>query len=162
MLKSRRFWIGWGLAGLLLAGVVALEYVNLSALEDPSAVETYVATKGKHFIVSRSARESIPPAPEVNSYSMAYGEGLFIAQCSSCHGIDGRSPTDIGQRMYPRAADLGSEHVQAYSNEELFWVIQNGIRLTGMPGLGNTQSDEGIWRVVQFVRTLKDRDRDEG
>lgn len=162
MSKKRRYWIAGGLLVLLLiVGLVALEFVNLSALEEPGAVETYVAAKAKHFLIRRAASEAIPPAPEISPATLAYGQGLFIAECSSCHGIDGHSPSGIGLRMYPRVADLGSEHVQQYSDEELFWIIQNGIRLTGMPGLGDSQSEDTIWRIAQFVRTLKDSGPDE-
>jgi mono/diheme cytochrome c family protein len=56
--------------------------------------------------------------------------------------------------MYPRAADLGSADVQAYSDAELFWIVKNGIRLSGMPAFGNVESEENIWDLVHFVRTL--------
>jgi mono/diheme cytochrome c family protein len=56
--------------------------------------------------------------------------------------------------MYPRAADLGSAEVQRYSDRELFWIVKNGIRLSGMPAFGKVESDEAIWDLVRFVRTL--------
>jgi mono/diheme cytochrome c family protein len=162
MSKKRRYWIAGGLlAVLLIVGLVALELVSLSALEEPGAVETYLATKAKRFLIGRAASDAIPPEPEISPAGLAIGQGQFIALCSSCHGFDGRTPSDIGQRMYPRVVDLGSVQVQQYADEELFWIIRNGIRLTGMPGLGDTQSEETIWRIAQFVRTLKDSPPDE-
>lgn len=166
MLKHRRFWIRGGLLGLVLAGLaglaglVAINLINLSALTEPGGVETYIANQGKHFFVSRAAERTVPAAPKATSSGTSIGEGLFIGACSACHGADGRTPSDIGQRMFPRAADLGSAHVQTYSDKELFWIVKNGIRLTGMPGLGNTQPDENIWRIVQFLRTLKNKPPD--
>ena len=56
--------------------------------------------------------------------------------------------------MYPRAADLTSPGVQWYSDRELFWIVKNGIRLSGMPGFGRVEPDEHIWNLVHFVRTL--------
>ena len=56
--------------------------------------------------------------------------------------------------MYPRAADLTSKQVQSYSDQELFWIINNGIRFTGMPGFGKMETPERIWGLVNYVRTL--------
>ena len=56
--------------------------------------------------------------------------------------------------MYPRPADLTSKQVQSYSDQELFWIIQNGIRFTGMPAFGKAESPDGIWDLVNYVRTL--------
>jgi mono/diheme cytochrome c family protein len=44
--------------------------------------------------------------------------------------------------------------VQRYSDQELFWILKNGIRLSGMPGFGRTESDEHIWTIVLYVRSL--------
>ena len=56
--------------------------------------------------------------------------------------------------MYPRPADLTSKQVQSYSDQELFWIIQNGIRFTGMPAFGKVESPDHIWDMVNYVRTL--------
>lgn len=58
--------------------------------------------------------------------------------------------------MYPRAPDLGSPEVQKLSNPELFWVIRNGIRLSGMPGFGNVLSNDEIWQATYYVRSLRE------
>ena len=59
--------------------------------------------------------------------------------------------------MYPRVLDLSSPAVQRMSDQELFWVIKNGIRLSGMPGFGRIQSDEQIWQLTYYVRSLNNR-----
>ena len=56
--------------------------------------------------------------------------------------------------MYPRVLDLGSPEVQEMSDRELFWVIKNGIRLSGMPGFAKIESDEQIWKLAYYVRSL--------
>ena len=78
----------------------------------------------------------------------------FGGSCATCHGYDGRTPTDIGRSQYPPSPDLGSPAVQKWSDAELFWIIQHGIRLSGMPGFGRIHSDEEIWSLVRFVRSL--------
>jgi len=79
---------------------------------------------------------------------------LFGGRCASCHGLDGRTPTEVGQWMYPRAPDVGSPAVQQWSDAELFWIIKHGIRLTGMPGFGHIHSDDQVWHLVRYVRSL--------
>lgn len=71
-----------------------------------------------------------------------------------CHGEDGRTPTVTGISLYPPAPALNAAPVQAYSDAEIFWVIKNGIRLTGMPGYARTHPDREIWNLVRYVRSL--------
>jgi hypothetical protein len=59
-----------------------------------------------------------------------------------------------GQWMYPRASDLTTKQVQSYSDQELFWIINNGIRFTGMPGFGKVETPTNVWGLVNYVRTL--------
>ena len=68
----------------------------------------------------------------------------------ACHGLDGHKPTDAGRWMYPRAADLTSREVQQYPECELFWIVKNGIRLSGMPAFGKVETDEHIWNLVHY------------
>ena len=152
----RRTWISAGLLAALAAGVlwVVVEKASLSALSDPGPVETSVATAAQRWLVSRSARGPLPPAPPNDAASIANGQMQFGARCAFCHGQDGRSPTDVGRALYPRTLNLSLPAVQGYSDAELFVVIKDGIRLTGMPGFGRIHSDEEIWHLVHYVRNL--------
>ncbi len=139
---------------VLVGGGVMASQFNLSALPEPGRTETLLATKAKHFFVRRASRVGIPPAPTEMLESIKEGDKLFGTECSECHGNSGRKPTDAGRWMHPRAADLGSTEVQMYSDRELFWIVKNGIRLSGMPAFGRVESDEHIWDLVHFVRTF--------
>ena len=126
----------------------------MSAVAEPGRLETYVATRAKRYVVARRAREASPkPRPPLPNPT-AIGGMQFRARCASCHGLDGRTPSEIGRWMYPRASDLGSAPVQEWSDAELFWIIKNGVRLTGMPGFGKVLSDEQIWPLVDYIRSL--------
>ena len=59
-----------------------------------------------------------------------------------------------GSGCTQRASDLTSKQVQSYSDQELFWIIQNGIRFTGMPAFGNVETPDHVWDLVNYVRTL--------
>ena len=141
---------------VLAAGAwIAFSMFNLSALPEPSAAETYLATKAKHMLVHRAAvGAAIPPAPMDVKASAEEGDKYFGVDCSMCHGTTGRKPTDNGRWMYPRAIDLGSRETQSYSDRELFWIVKNGIRLSGMPAFGKMETDEHIWDLVEYIRTL--------
>jgi mono/diheme cytochrome c family protein len=151
---KRFVWITFSILTMVLIGGLTASQFNLSALPEPGRTETFIATKAKHFLVRRASRAGIPPAPADMQASIAEGDKLFGTDCSECHGNSGRKPTDAGRWMYPRAADLGSVEVQRYSDRELFWIVKNGIRLSGMPAFGRVESDEHIWDLVHFVRTL--------
>ena len=130
---------------IIIVGAYAVMHVNISALPEPGPFETSIATKAKDWYISRAALGSLPPAPTNDASSVSAGETLFGMGCATCHEQDGHKPTPIGKAMYPRVLDLGSPEVQEMSDRELFWVIRNGIRLSGMPGFAKVESDEQIW-----------------
>lgn len=138
---------------VVVATAAAFQF-NLSAIPEPGQRETYLATEAKRILINRSSRHGIPPEPPATQASIAEGDTLFGVDCSACHGMTGRTPTETGQWMYPRAADLGSPAVQQYSDRELFWIVKNGIRLSGMPAFGKVETDEHIWDLVHYLRTL--------
>jgi mono/diheme cytochrome c family protein len=151
-------WILAVLIALALAAVVVivgLTQFRLDALQEPGQVETFLATLVKHLLVRRSSREGIPPALTNLPESIAEGDKLYATDCSMCHGSDGHTPSDFGRWMYPRASDLTSPVVQRYSDRELFWIVKNGIRLSGMPAFGRVESDEHIWSLVHYLRTMQ-------
>jgi len=151
-------WILVVLIALALAAVVVIvgfTQIKLDALQEPGHLETVFATQAKHLLVRWSSREGIPPAPTNLQASIEEGDKLYGIECAMCHGPDGHTPTDSGRWMYPRASDLTSPAVQQYSDRELFWIVKNGIRLSGMPAFGRAESDEHIWNLVHYVRTLR-------
>jgi mono/diheme cytochrome c family protein len=139
---------------VIIVAAYGVMHVTISALPDPGPIESSIATKVKGWYISRAVRTSVPAAPENSDPSISAGETLFGMGCATCHGQDGRTPAPIGQSMYPRVLDLGSPEVQRMSDRELFWVIKNGIRLSGMPGFAKIESDEQIWDLAYYVRSL--------
>lgn len=140
-------------AVLGLAAMVMINF-NLSALPEPGKLETRVATRAKRILIARASRSGVPAPPAVTSATLEEGDRRFGAECAMCHGRDAHNLTDNGRWMYPRAADLLSPDVQKYSDQELFWIIKNGVRFTGMPAFGNVESDEHIWQLVQYLRSM--------
>jgi len=87
---------------------------------------------------------------------LAEARSHFADHCAVCHGNDGKGQTTIGQKLFPRAPDMTMDATQSLSDGELFAVIENGIRLTGMPGWGNgtAESARGSWGLTHFIRNL--------
>jgi mono/diheme cytochrome c family protein len=146
--------VGFVVVIVLLAGWIGVSNFKLAAIPEPGANETALATRAKHFLIARASREGIPPRPRDRAASAVQGDKLYAISCSLCHGEDGRATSPMGRWMYPRAADLSSPQTQSYSDEQLFWVVKNGIRLSGMPGFGKLETDEHIWNMVDHLRTL--------
>ena len=150
----------WILAAVLivvLSGLVvifAFTQFDLSALQEPGQVETFLATQAKRILIYKNSRSGIQLPPKDLQASLEQGETLYGTDCAMCHGSDGHTLTDNGRWMYPRASDLTSPSVQQYSDPELFWIVKNGIRFSGMPGFGKVESDEHIWDLVRYLRTL--------
>jgi mono/diheme cytochrome c family protein len=151
-------WILVVLIALALAAVVVIvgfTQIKLDALQEPGHLETVFSTQAKHLLVRWNSRDGIAPAPTDLQASVDEGDKLYGIECAMCHGPDGHTPTDSGRWMYPRVSDLTSPEVQQYSDRELFWIVKNGIRLSGMPAFGKVESDEHIWNLAHYVRTLR-------
>ncbi len=81
----------------------------------------------------------------------------YHEMCRLCHGAPGYSRTDIAKGLYPAPPDLASEDVLKKLNDaELYWIIENGIKMTGMPAFGPTHNENELWAIVAFVRGLPD------
>lgn len=138
---------------VVLIGIVLLRF-NLTALQAPGPLETRLANLCRRFFIHRASRHGAPPRPQDTKASIVRGGTHYGLDCGVCHADDGRAQRQPGQWMYPRASDLTTRQVQSYSDEELFWIIQNGIRFTGMPGFGNVETPDHVWDLVNYVRTL--------
>ena len=156
---TRRARIGLSIVFLALAGLAVAVRILLdrgfSAREEPTAVEKFVARRLRHLAVPRSERERknpVPTSPEVLRDARAH----FADHCASCHGNDGRGRTQVGQGLYPKAPDMTLPETQSLADGELFFIIENGVRLTGMPawGTGTGEGAEESWELVHFIRHL--------
>ena len=128
---------------------------GFSARDQPMAIEAFVARRLRHLAVPRSARRATNPVPMTPAV-MAEARAHFADHCALCHGNDGSGQTEIGKNLYPKARDMRQDDTQSLSDGELFYIIHNGIRLTGMPawGDGSPEDDQESWKLVHFIRHL--------
>ena len=136
----------------LLAGVLLVRG-GISARVEPSALEVRIARTLRGWAIPRDARAAtnpIPASPDVLGKGLAH----FADHCAGCHANDGSGQTAMGRAMYPRAPDLRGPASQHLTDGELFYIIENGVRLTGMPGWGGPGTAAGSWHLVHFIRHL--------
>jgi mono/diheme cytochrome c family protein len=141
---------------LVVGGFYALSR-GFSARTPPSAIETFVARRLRQIAIPRQARQAqnpISPSAGLMSEAMAH----FADHCAVCHANDGSGDTDFGRGLYPKPPDMKLRDTQDLSDGELYYIIQNGVRFTGMPAFGDAAGgqDQDTWGLVHFIRRLPD------
>lgn len=143
-------------AVVLVAAMILMPMTRsgLSAHEQPTHMEAWLARVIRHSAVPadlRDAKNPVPLTPQV----LAEAQAHFADHCAGCHANDGKG-SPLGNQMYPKTPDLTLAETQSLSDGELFAIIENGVRLTGMPGFGNgtAESAYGTWTLVHFIRHL--------
>jgi cytochrome c553 len=159
LMNNKLIYIGaLTLVGILCAAGVVLKsgLLPVNADVSPSSLEMRLFPMVLHASVARQARR-IRWSGALTGEDQAAGREMYTLMCAQCHGrLDGRAGV-LGQSFYPPAPQL-LDHPTSYTDQELFWVVKHGIRNTGMPSWGNRLSDQDIWNVVAFVRSLSDGD----
>ena len=151
----------WKIVSLILLALVvaAAAYgVNLvrrgfSALATPSAVEEFAATTARGLALPseyRQLRNPLMPSTE----NIRAGMEHFADHCATCHANDGSGQTLFGKGLYPKPPDLRAAGTQNKSDGELYYTIQNGVRLSAMPAFSEAHTPEKTWRLVLFIRHL--------
>ena len=128
---------------------------GFSAREQPGAWERWIAQRAWAAAFPAEAKSLANPiqnAPEVLDQARAH----WADHCASCHANDGSGDTPMGKSMYPPAPDMRLAETQQKTDGALFFIIQNGIRLTGMPAWGGASSpaEQDSWKLVHFIRHL--------
>jgi mono/diheme cytochrome c family protein len=151
----KRFLAGFAAAVVLVAAgaLVFLTRGGLSARVEPSWLEARAARAVRKAAIPSAFRDRSNPLP-ASARILAEARAHFADHCASCHGNDGRGQTELGRNLYPRPPDLRAEATQSLSDGELFYVIEDGIRFTGMPAWGGAGKPEESWKLVHFIRHL--------
>jgi len=150
-------------AVLLLAGGVFLSGTHgLSAREQPGALEQWVARQARTMAVPKDQRKLENPIAD-SSQVQADARAHWADHCAACHANNGSGDVEMGKHMYPPAPDMRQPETQQLTDGELFFIIQNGIRMTGMPawGSGSPHDEQDSWKLVHFIRHLPQLTADE-
>ena len=139
------------------AGYVYLKTATdgFSARAKPTAFEAMAARTARQLSLSAAVRARQNPIPDSEQVRK---EGLehWADHCALCHANDGSGNMEMGRQMYPPAPDMRGQESQRLTDGELFYIIENGIRLTGMPawGTGSERDQQDTWKLVRFIRHL--------
>jgi predicted CXXCH cytochrome family protein len=142
---------------LVLVGSLGLDWFlrsgGMRARQEPSAAEKAIADRLVTWGIPSEARARPNPLPTpATEADLAAGRDLYAQHCAACHGYDGAGKTAAGGGMYPPPTPLRGDAVAKRTDGELFYLVRNGIRNTGMPGW--QLPDDPTWQLVEYIRHL--------
>jgi mono/diheme cytochrome c family protein len=137
------------------AGIVYVKSNGLTTRGEPGIVETALAKRARRLAIPSAARSRTNPVP-ASAEALADGMNHYADHCATCHANDGSGDTEMGRGFFPKAPDMRLPATQDLTDGELFYVIENGIRFTGMPawGTGTEAGEHSSWMLVHFLRHL--------
>ena len=141
---------------LVVGGIMVwLHGRGVSAREQPSWIEARAALFVRGWMIPSTYKGLKNPISNTQENFVAAREH-FADHCASCHGNDGSGNTEMGRNLYPKAPDMRLPRTQNLGDGELFYIIENGVMLTGMPGwsTGTPEGENSSWQLVHFIRRL--------
>jgi mono/diheme cytochrome c family protein len=149
----------WHLCAVVgLIAVIATIWLWTSGIgtrNPPGAIETAVSRTARASMIPGAAKTLRNPEP-ATAENVRSGLEHWADHCASCHGNDGSGETEMGMGLYPRVPDMRLAATQNLTDGELFYIIENGVKLTGMPawGTGSEDGERASWHLVHFIRRL--------
>lgn len=141
---------------VVVAGVMTVSMIRrgFSARDQPSTIEATLASMMRSWSMTARAatlKSPIQPSPGILRDARSH----WADHCAICHANDGSGDTQIGRNLYPRAPDMRGSATQNLTDGKLYFIVENGVRLTGMPAWGNGREDSlDSWQLVAFIRHL--------
>jgi mono/diheme cytochrome c family protein len=112
----------------------------------------FLETVRERSIDFHSQGLSVPPLKDVKLAEI--GLSHYHAMCRLCHGAPGFQAEEFARGLNPQPPHLASREVQELKDRELYWVVRNGIKMTGMPAFASTHTEKEILGLVAFSRLL--------
>jgi mono/diheme cytochrome c family protein len=129
-------------------------FYNVAAMEPDTRVVTWALTQVREASIETRAPSTSPPGLDDPATIQAGARAFAVRGCVTCHGAPGADWAKFSEGMRPDAADL-NEIAKTHTVGEIFWVIKNGINMTGMPSFARINVDDGeIWKIAAFVKKL--------
>ena len=158
-MKKHPFAVGvlGGIIGTLLVAIAVWLAVAYSGAYN-------VAATDRHFDAVRwtlettmhrsvSSRADDVELPEISGQLIAEGAGHYSESCVHCHGAPGREPAAWSRGMRPEPPHL-VEAATEWTTEEIYWIAENGIKMSGMPAFGPHHAPDEIAAIAAFVSQL--------
>jgi len=148
-----KFLIAAVLGAVIAAAVVVLivmPRMQWNATARLSGAERWIAS----YVLRRWVRTNAPseqnPLP-ASAENLREGEHEYDEHCAVCHGFDGSAKNRVAGDFSPPVARLAAG-AKGVSDGQLYFIVNNGIRLSGMPGFGRRHSSDELWKIVLWVR----------
>jgi mono/diheme cytochrome c family protein len=154
----------WFFAGAIslpiVSAAIGLIFVKtssngFSARAQPGGLESWAARRIRAWALPAGAGDRANPIADSQEV-LAEARAHWADHCAACHSNNGSGEAEMGKHMYPPAPDMRHAETQNLTDGELFYIIQNGIRLTGMPswGSGTSHDEQDSWKLVRLIRHL--------
>lgn len=144
------FCLAFGVAVFTWSGIY-----NVAATEPHWSVTAWFLNQARERSIHVHSREiSSPPLKKEKLFEIGFSH--YHEMCRLCHGAPGFSSEEFAKGLNPKPPDLTSKDVRELSRAELYWVVKNGIKMTGMPAFGITHSEGELWAMVALVKALPD------
>ena len=147
-----------GIAGVLLAALLAALAIAYTGAYDIAASRGHAA--GMRWLLDTTMHSSVRARASANDAQArlaaadpSAGAGEFKSMCEHCHGGPGVDPAEWSRGMLPQPPDL-THAVSKWRPAELYWIVEHGIKYTGMPAFGDSHDTATLWNIVAFVDRL--------
>lgn len=149
---------------LIVFGVIALGAAafiwsgsyNVAATSPHWEATFFLLEKVRDRSIEAHSKDIVPPSLEEPKY-LESGSHHYHPMCRLCHGAPGHPRSEFAQGLYPSPPNLAAKGLQGeWSDAEVYWIIKNGLKMTGMPAFGINHSEDELWGLVAFFRRLPD------
>jgi len=154
-MRKRRIWVVVIVAALGVGAAVFTRGMGFTARAKPWALEQSTMLAARRWAMPASVRRQVNPVAATTE-ALRAGLEHWADHCANCHGNDGSGDTTIGRNLYPPAPDMRAPRTQGMTDGELFYLVERGVPLTGMPawGIGTPDGERASWHLVLFIRYL--------
>jgi len=146
------FILGWVVLAVAALLVVYSGSYDVAASQPENTITAWLLSTTMRRSVAHHADAAATPGPSTED-QVRQGFKLYNETCVYCHGAPGKDPDDIGKGLNPEPPYL-ADTVGPWTAPELFWIVKNGIRMTGMPSFGGTHADAELKAAVAFIQRL--------
>lgn len=143
------------LAALAVLGFayILTGWYNIAANDPHYSATVWLLNLAMDRSVDYHADSIKAPAALQDSSDLHQGAHDYHHMCRGCHGAPGVKPSQVGKGLYPQPPDLAKD-ISDLSPEQIFWIVKNGIKMTGMPAFGLTNENQKLWAVTAFTANL--------
>ncbi len=148
-----------GVLGAVLTAVVAgyifmsLGLMPANADAEPGSLETWIAKKSLRAALNRVVLPKTNPLP-ANEANLKAGIKLYTENCLVCHGASDGQASNIARGLFQKAPQFAKHGVEDDAEEKIYWLIQHGLRMTGMPSYGAALTENQIWQITMFLKNM--------